>query len=198
LGDVTVRLNRIGLERGRMWSAVLAAAAIALPMVFWVGVERVVGTAPEELRPGETITLESYPVADAFLQFTPPGDGWRSGVTLARYRVGLSRGSASVTVQVDTGVADLRRLLERRADRLTTGGPGVTAVNIRPYESPAWVGLDGYRADLYGRNVTGSIIVVGNGNGAAATLVAVTPWNRADEVSADVEAFVSSFVLGGS
>ena len=197
MGEVTIRLNRVGLERGRMWQAVVAAVAIVLPMVLWLGLERAVGDTTEKLVPGETITLHSYPVADATLQFLPPGSGWSTGLTLSRHRITLDRGKVSAIVQVDTDVESLRRLLDRRAEHLTDSQPGITATGVRDYHDPI-NGLDGFRADLYGRNIAGSIIVVGNGEGAAATVVTLAPSGQLDDSTASADDFVSSFVLSGS
>lgn len=191
-----MRLNRLGLEYGRVWQAVAAAVAIVLPMALWTGLERAVGDTTEKLVPGETITLQSYPVDDARLQFLPPGGGWSTGLTLSQHRIELNRGKVSATVQVDTAVASLPTLLDRRADRLTTTQPGVAASNVREYRNPV-NGLEGYRADLYGRNIAGSIVVVGTGGGAAATVITLAPSGQLDDSAAGADDFVSSFVLGG-
>ncbi|GAB3659575.1 hypothetical protein GCM10028833_38340 [Glycomyces tarimensis] len=180
-----------------MWQAALAAVAIALPMALWIGFERAVGDTREQLVHGETITLESYPIDDAELQFLPPGSGWSADLTLSRYRITLDRGQVSATVQVDTGVDSLRRLLDRRVEWFTTIQPGVSAINVREYHNPI-NGLDGYRADLYGRNINGSIVVVGNGEGAAATVITIAPSGQLADSVAGADDFVSSFVLGGA
>ncbi|WP_026930592.1 hypothetical protein [Glycomyces tenuis] len=197
MGEATIRLNRLGLERGRVWQTVLAAVAIVLPMALWTGLERAVGDTTEKLVPGETITLHSYPVDNARLQFLPPGSGWSTGLTLAEYRIELNRGKVSATVQVDTAVASLTRLLERRADRLTATQPGIAASNVREYRNQV-NGLEGYRADLYGRNIAGSIVVVGTDGGAAATVITIVPSGQLDDSAASADDFVSSFVLGGA
>lgn len=197
MGEATIRLNRIGLERGRLWQTVLAAVAILLPVALWTGLERAVGDATEKLVPGETVTLESYPVADAQLQFLPPGSGWSAGLSLSQHRIELFRGKVSATVQVDTAVNSLRRLLERRANRLTTTQSGVSATDIREYRNPV-NGLEGYRADLYGRNIAGTIVVVGISDGSAATVITIAPSGQLDDSIAGADDFVSSFVLSGS
>ncbi|MCH7231826.1 hypothetical protein L0U85_13325 [Glycomyces sp. L485] len=196
MSEVAIRLNRLGLERGRMWQAVVAAVVIVLPMALWIGLERAVGDTTEKLVPGETIILQSYPVADAQLQFLPPGRGWSTGLSLSRFRITLNRDKVSATVQVDTAVDSLRRLLDRRAERLTGSQPGITATNVREYRNPV-NGLDGYRADLYGRNIAGSIVVVGNSDGAAATVITLAPFGQIDDSTAGADDFVSSFVIGG-
>ncbi|WP_026923003.1 hypothetical protein [Glycomyces arizonensis] len=197
MGEATIRLNRIGLERGHLWQTVLVTVAIVLPMALWTGLERAVGDTTEKLVPGETITLESYPVSDAKLQFLPPGSGWSAGLNLSRHRIELTRGKVSAIVQVDTAVTNLRRLLDRRVDRLTTTQPGVEASNVREYRNQI-NGLEGYRADLYGRNIAGTIIVVGDNGGAAATVITIAPAGRLDDSTAGADDFLSSFVLSGT
>ncbi|WP_199033767.1 hypothetical protein [Glycomyces salinus] len=196
MGEVTIRLNRLGLEKGRMWQALAAAIAIVLPVLAWTGAERLVGEPVEQFAPGETITLESTPAPNAQLQFLPPGDGWTTELNLSRFRINLERGKISASVQVDTDVGSLRTLLDRRAERLTTTQPGLAATNVREYRN-AVNGLTGYRADLYGRSVAGSIVVVGNGDGAAATLILLSPAGQLDGGTAVADDFVSSFVLSG-
>ncbi|GAB3231774.1 hypothetical protein GCM10027447_27140 [Glycomyces halotolerans] len=194
MGEVTIRLNRLGLEQGRTWHAVVAAVAIVLPLALWTGLERLVGDTTEQFAPGETITLESYPVGSAHLQFLPPGGGWSAELTLSRHRINLYRGKTTANVQVDTDVDSLERLLERRADRLTATQPGIAVTNVRDYRNPV-NGLEGFRADLYGRNIAGSIVVVGDDGGAAATLTLLSPTGQLADSSAGVDDFVSSFVL---
>ncbi|WP_157930493.1 hypothetical protein [Glycomyces xiaoerkulensis] len=194
MGEATIHLNRWGLERGRTGAAVAAAAAIVLPLAFWIGLERLVGDTTEQFAQGETVQLESYPVGDVHLQFLPPGPGWSSELSLSRHRITVDRGRTSATVQVDAGVDSLERLLERRAERLTAGRPGIAVTNVREYYNEV-NGLEGFRADLYGRNLAGSIVVVGGGDGAAATLILLAPTGRLEDDAADADAFVSSFVL---
>lgn len=196
MGEATIRVNRFGLERGRLWQAVLAVVAIVVPMALWTGLERAVGDTTEKLMPGETITLQSYPVADATLQFLPPGSGWSAGLSLSQHRIELDRDKVSATVQVDTAVDSLRRLLDRRADRFTATQPGVAVTNVREYHNQV-NGLEGYRADLYGRNIAGTIVVVGSG-GAAATVITIAPSGQFDDSTASADDFVSSFVLSGA
>lgn len=196
MGEVTIRLNRLGLESGRMLQALVAAIAIALPVAVWTGAELLVGEPVEQLTPGETVTLESTPASNAQLQFLPPGSGWSSGLALSRYRIDLDRGKTSATLQVDTDVDSLRTLLDRRVERLTETSAGIAATNVREYRNQV-NGLEGYRTDLYGRNIAGSIVVVGNGRGAAATLILLSPAGQLDGGAADADDFVSSFVLSG-
>ncbi|KPC68371.1 hypothetical protein ADL26_19560, partial [Thermoactinomyces vulgaris] len=57
MGDATIRLNRFGVEQGRMWQAVVAAAAIALPLVFWIGIEHALGDSVLDIDAGETLAV---------------------------------------------------------------------------------------------------------------------------------------------
>ncbi|THV38558.1 hypothetical protein [Glycomyces buryatensis] len=196
MGEVTIRLNRSGLEQGRMWQAVLAAVAILLPMAIWAGTERLIGSTTQALDPDEAISLQSFPVDSASLEFHVPGEGWTTGVGLSAQQRALSNGRTSATVEVDANVDSLRTLLDRRSDRLTSSQVGLAATNVREYENEE-SGLEGYRADLYGRDSAGSIVVVGNGKGAAASLIVLAPSDKLKAATAGADDFVASFKLEG-
>ncbi|THV30632.1 hypothetical protein [Glycomyces paridis] len=196
MGEVTIRLNRLGLERGRMWQAVLAALAIALPMGVWLGLERALGDSVQSITDGETLYLQSYPVAGAGLKFELPGDGWTSpGVHFADQRQNFTRDHLTASVEVDSGVDSLERLLQRRAEPIVAQN-GYTYTDLREYTDTG-SGLTGYRADIIGIDTAGSITVVGNDKGAAAILVLLAPGAdpRAEQV--DPAPYLASFRLEG-
>lgn len=196
MGEVTIRLNRLGLERGRMWQAVIAAAAIALPVVVWLGLERALGDSVQNIGEGETLYLQSYPVAGASLEYRLPGAGWTSpGVHFADQRQNFVRDHLTASVEVGSGVDSLEVLLERRVAPIV-GEPGYTYNDLRPYTDTA-TGLSGVRADVLGIDTAGSITVVGNGEGAAAILVLLAPGSDpgADEV--DPAPYIATFRLEG-
>jgi len=194
LSEVTLLLNRLGLERGRMWQAVLAAVAIALPMVVWLGLERALGDSVQTIGDGETLYLQSYPVGRAHLEYELPGTGWSSpSVHLADQRQNFSRDHLTVSVEVDSGVDSLPRLLERRAGAVVAE-PGYTYNNLQPY---AGSGLSGYRADILGIDTAGSITVVGNDKGAAAILVLLAPGSDPTTSEVDPGAYLAAFKLEG-
>jgi hypothetical protein len=196
LGEVTIRLNRLGLERGRMWQAVLAAVAIAMPMAVWLGLERVLGDSVQSIGAGETLYLQSYPVAGANLRYELPGDGWTSpGVHFADQRQNFTRDHLSASVEVDSGVDSLQRLLERRLAPII-GEPGYTYTNLRPHTDAA-TGLSGYRADVLGIDTAGSITVVGNDKGAAAILVLLAPGSDPAAGEVDPTPYLATFELEG-
>jgi len=196
LGEVTIRLNRLGLERGRMWQAVVAAIAIALPMAVWLGLERALGESVQSIGDGETLYLRSYPVAGASLEYELPGEGWTSpGVHFADQRQNFTRDHLDASVEVDSGVDSLKRLLDRRVGAVVAE-PGYTYNNLRDY-SNADAGLAGYRADIIGIDTAGSITVVGNDKGAAAIIVLLAPGSNPSASELDPDPFVATFELEG-
>ncbi|MFG3341531.1 hypothetical protein [Glycomyces sp. NPDC048151] len=196
MGDVTIRLNRFGIERGRLWQAVVAAFAIALPLVFWIGIERALGDSVQEIDTGETLYLQSYPVTGASLEFTLPGSGWTSpGIHMADQRQNFRHGALTAAVEVDTHVDSLTTLLDRRADQANAGA-GSVHNNTRPYTNEA-SGLSGYRADIVGLDTAGSITVVGEDGGAAAILILVAPGADPSSATVDPDPFIGTFKLEG-
>jgi hypothetical protein len=196
LGEVTIRLNRLGLEQGRMWQAVVAAVAIALPMAVWLGLERSLGDSTQSIGDGETLYLQSYPVAGASLEYELPGKGWTSpGVHLADQRQNFDRDQLSASVEVDSGVDSLEALLERRVGPVVAE-PGYTYTNVRAYTSDA-AGLSGFRADIIGIDTAGSITVLGNDKGAAAILVLLAPGSDPESSELDPAPFLATFRLEG-
>jgi hypothetical protein len=196
LGDATIRLNRFGVEQGRMWQAVVAAAAIALPLVFWIGIERALGDSVLDIDAGETLYLQSYPVTGASLEFKLPGDGWTSpGIHMADQRQNFRKGALTVAVEVDTHVENLEKLLARRADPIIAER-GYAYNNERPYANAA-SGLSGFRADIVGPDTAGSITVVGEDGGAAAILILLAPGDDPNSATFDPDPFIDAFELEG-
>ncbi|RRS00676.1 hypothetical protein [Glycomyces terrestris] len=196
MAEVTIRLNRLGLERGRMWQAVLAAIAIALPMALWLGLERALGDSVQNIGEGDTLFLQSYPVAGASLEYELPGSGWTSpGIHFADQRQNFVRDYLSASVEVDSGVDSLERLLDRRAEPVTAQR-GLVYNNVRPYANED-AGLAGFRADLIGVDSIGSITVVGNDKGAAAILVLIAPGADPAAEEVDPDPYIATFALEG-
>lgn len=196
MGEVTIRLNRLGLERGRTWQAVLAALAIALPLVLWIGLERSLGESVQRIELDEPLYLRSYPVSAASLEFRLPGEGWTSpGIHMAEQRQNFVRGNLSVAIEVDTNVASLEKLLVRRADPIAAER-GYAYYNERPYTNAA-SGLSGFRADLVGIDTAGTITVVGQDGGAAAILILLAPGDDPAAAEVDPDAFIAAFELEG-
>ncbi|HEX2143189.1 MAG TPA: hypothetical protein VHG10_01650 [Glycomyces sp.] len=196
MGEVTIRLNRFGLERGRTWQAVLAALAIALPLLVWIGVERALGDSVQRINPDDTLYLQSYPVSGASLEFRVPGDGWTSpGIHMAYQRQNFTRGHLSAVVEVGTNVESLKNLLVRRAEPVAAQ-PGYAFNNERPYANAA-SGLSGFRADIVGLDTAGSITVVGIEGGAAAILILIAPGDDPSSKAVDPDPFIATFKLEG-
>ncbi|GAA2261425.1 hypothetical protein GCM10009853_013130 [Glycomyces scopariae] len=196
MAEVTIRLNRLGLEHGRMWQAVLAAVAIALPVAVWLGLERALGDSVQNIGEGDTLFLQSYPVAGAGLEYELPGSGWTSpGVHFADQRQNFVLDHLTASVEVDSGVDSLERLLDRRVQTVIAQN-GYVYNNVRPYEH-AGAGLAGYRADIIGIDSAGSITVVGNDKGAAAILVLIAPGADPGAKDLDPDPYVATFTLEG-
>ena len=196
MGEATIRLNRLGLERGRMWQAVLAAIAIALPLVLWIGLERSFGESVQRIDPDEPLYLRSYPVSAAGLEFSLPGEGWTSpGIHMAEQRQNFVRGNLTATVEVDTNVASLEKLLVRRAEPIAAES-GYAYYNERSYAN-AESGLSGYRADIVGVDTAGTITVVGEDGSAAAILILIAPGDDPAVGEVDPDPFIAGFALEG-
>jgi hypothetical protein len=196
LGEVTIRLNQFGAERGRMWQALAAAVAIALPLAFWIGIERALGDSVTKIDNGETLYLQSYPVSGASLEFRLPGEDWTSpGIHMADQRQNFRRGALAATVEVDTDVESLEKLLVRRAAPIISER-GYAYNNERPYANAA-SGLAGYRADIVGLDAVGSITVVGKDGGAAASLILIAPGDDPASATLDPDPYIDAFVLEG-
>lgn len=195
MGDATIHLNRFGIERGRLWQAFVAALAIALPLMFWIGIERALGDSVEALDPGETLYLQSYPMSGAALEFTLPGEGWTSpGIHMADQRQNFRHGGLTAAVEVDTRVESLDNLLRRRAQAATA--ENAVFNNVVPYRNEA-AALSGYRADIVGLDTAGSITVVGKDGGAAAILILIAPGDDPDSATVDPGPFIDTFKLEG-
>jgi hypothetical protein len=197
LAEVTISLNKFGVERGRMWQAFAAALAIALPLAFWIGIERALGDSVQQIDPGETLFLQSYPVTGAGLEFSLPGEDWTSpGIHMADQRQNFRHGALTVAVEVDTDVESLENLLVRRADPIIAER-GYAYNNERAYKNAA-TGLSGYRADIVGPDSAGSITVVGEDGGAAAILILIAPGDDPTSATVDPDPFIDTFALEGT
>lgn len=196
MAEVTIRLNKFGVERGRMWQALVAALAIALPLAFWIGIERALGDSVQQIDPGETLYLQSYPVSGASLEFRLPGEDWTSpGIHMADQRQNFRHGGLSAAVEVDTDVESIENLLVRRADPIIAER-GYAYNNERDYANAA-SGLSGYRADIVGPDTVGSITVVGEDGGAAAILILIAPGDDPNSATVDPGPFIDTFTLEG-
>lgn len=196
MGEVTIRLNRFGLERGRTWQAVVAAIAIALPLLLWIGIERSLGESVQRIDPDEPLYLRSYPVSGASLEFRLPGEDWISpGIHMAEQRQNFTRGNLRAAVEVDTNVESLEKLLVRRVAPIAAQS-GYAYYNERPYTNAA-SGLSGYRADILGIDTAGTITVVGQDGGAAAILVLLAPGDDPTDSALDPDPFIAAFELEG-
>ena len=101
----------------------------------------------------------------------------------------------TATVEVDTHVESLEKLLVRRADPIISER-GYAYNNEQPYTNAA-SGLSGYRADIVGLDTAGSITVVGEDGGAAAILILIAPGDDPGSATVDPGPFIDAFRLEG-
>lgn len=192
-----VRLNRFGLERGRLWSALALALAVFAPVVLWTQWDGAVD-GEEAVPAGTVITVEasSNPgaVGKGRVWFTVPGDGWVTETGANRQSaVTLVHSPVVVRTSAVGGVDDILVLFERQARDLRMGNRVLFATGSREYATPT--GLSGYWGDLTGERYSGALIVVGLGD-VAAVIVAVAPLGRLEDQLGDLTAILAT--LGAS
>ncbi|MEV0648443.1 hypothetical protein AB0I28_24585 [Phytomonospora sp. NPDC050363] len=188
-----VRLNRFGLERGRLWSAVLLALAVFAPAVLWTQLDSAVD-GDEGVAAGTVITLQasSNPGAagKGSAWFTVPGDGWITETGSNRpSAVTLVHSPVVVRTSAIGGVDDILVLFERQARDLRMGDRVLFETGSRAYTTPT--GLSGYWGDLTGERYSGALIVVGKGP-VAAVIVAVAPLGRLEDQLNDITAILAT------
>lgn len=198
VAEVTVRLNRFGLEEGRGWPALIVALAIAVPLIFWTIVERGASQLSADVPRGNVISIESYPEEGTRLSFAVPSEGWKQEVGVSPNESTIQRGSITVTVNVSSGVNNLRNFMERRTDHVVANNSQVVASRTQDFRSHT-AQLDGFWADLVGRSTSGAIVVLNHdsalGAQAAISVVALAPAGRLDEGMHDLERVVDSMLL---
>ncbi|MFC4335593.1 hypothetical protein [Salininema proteolyticum] len=197
MGDATIRLSRLGFEKGTMLPAVAMAVLLALPIGFWTGAEALLGDSSATVSEGEEVTLVSIPGKTATLTVRVPSGTWKSSPALNGGAVTLRQGATTISITVDGQVQSLGNLLERRAEAVTRGHSDLVATSFRQYE-PEGAKRPGEQATLVGRDQGGAIVVTGNGKGAAATVVALAPASQpAERTLALVDSFTGLFGLEG-
>lgn len=198
MAEVTVRLNRFGLEEGKGWPALIVALAIAAPLIFWAIVERGASQLSADVPRGSVISLESFPEDGTRLSFAVPSEGWKQEINVSPAESTIRRGSITVTVYVSSGVNNLRNFMERRTDHVVANNSQVVASRTQEFRSHT-AQLDGYWADLVGRSTSGAIVVLNHESTArtqaAISVVALAPAGRLDEGMQDLERVVDSMLL---
>lgn len=201
MAEVTIRLNRFGLEQGRSWSALIVALAIALPLVFWAIIERGASQLSSDVPRGTVISVDSYPEEGTRLSFAVPSTGWQQEVKVSPAESTIRRGSITLTVQISSGVNNLDNFMERRTDHVVANNSQVVASRAQEFLSHT-ARLEGYWADLVGRSTSGAIVVLNQRDDSdsqtAISVVALAPAGRLDEGMQDLERLVDSMLLGAA
>ena len=189
-----IRLNRFGLERGKLWPAVAMAIAIFAPLVTWAGANSLV-SGDEELPRGYQITLTGTPAPMAppgtgTVELTIPDEGWSLDVAGASTEeVTLVHDPLTLRVTSVAGVEDLKRTFSRQKRELADDKPALFVTDAKPYSASK--GLDGLWGDLTGERYGGALIVVGQ-DSAAAVVKMTAPLGQLDGEYGDVSEILST------
>lgn len=189
-----VRLNRFGLERRKLWPALIVAIAVFAPIITWMTANNLV-SGQEELREGDLITLTATPPPMAppgtgTVRIEIPNEGWSSETSESSTdSVRLVHSPLVMPVEAVAGVEKLSRTFERQQRDLAEARPAYFVTDAKPYTTDT--GLKGYWGDLTGERYGGALVVVGKGT--VAVVVQVTaPLGRLDGESNDVRDLLDS------
>ena len=193
-----VRLNRLGLERGRFWPTLALALAVFLPAVLWTQWDDSVD-GEEAVPAGTTYTLQasSNPGAIGHGQvvFTVPASGWDTDLGANRQSsVTIVHSPVVVHTSAVGGVGDIQVLFERQARDLRMGSRIMFATGSHPYTTPT--GLSGYWGDLTGERYSGALIVVGRDK-VAAVVIAIAPLGGLEEQLGDINQILATLEVSG-
>lgn len=189
-----VRLNRFGLERGKLWPALLMAVAVFAPIITWVTANNLV-SGQEELPEGELITLSATPPPMAppgtgTVRFEIPDEGWSIDTSESSTgSVTLVFSPLVMTVEAVAGVEDLDRLFERQRRDLAEARPAYFVTDAKSYATKT--GLKGLWGDLTGERYGGALVVLGTGTVAAVVKV-TAPLGHLDGEIGDVADLLDS------
>lgn len=193
-----VQLNRFGLERGRLWPAILVLLAVFAPAVVWTQWNNAVD-GEQPVPDGTVYRLEAAPNPGAAghggVTFTVPGPGWVTDKgTNKSNSVILVAGSVVVRVQAVAGVGDLKVLFDRQSRDLRVASRVMFTTGSREYTSPG--GLTGYWGDLTGDRYGGALVVVGH-DGAAAVITAAAPLGSVESQMDDITRILTGLEVRG-
>lgn len=189
-----VRLNRFGLERRKLWPALIMALAVFAPIIAWMTANNLV-SGQEELPEGEPITLRATPPPMAppgtgTVRIEIPNKGWSTETSASSTdSVTLVHSPLVMTVDAVAGVEDLSRLFTRQERDLAEARPAYFVTDDKPYTTDT--GLKGYWGDLTGERYGGALVVVGKGTVAAVVKV-TAPLGRLDGEFTDVRDLLDS------
>lgn len=190
-----VRLNRVGLERHKTWSAVALAIAVFLPAILWTQWNNAV-SGETELAPGTVMTLtaigtpETGSIGQVTLTIPDDGGGWGTATGENRQSsVVLVHGSIWLEATAVAGVGDFSVLFDRQSRDLSNADPPMFTTGKVPYTSPT--GLTGYRGTLTGERYGGTLYVLGDGE-IAAVVVARAPLGRLDGEAMTIERILAT------
>jgi len=185
-----VRLNRVGLERHKTWSAVALAIAVFLPAILWTQWNNAV-SGEAELAPGTVLTLtaigtpETGSSGQVTLTIPDDGGGWRTATGENRQSsVVLVHGSVWLEATAVAGVGDFSVLFDRQSRDLSNADPAMFTTGKAAYTSPT--GLTGYQGTLTGERYGGNLYVLGDGK-IAVVVVTRAPLGRLDGEAITIE-----------
>ncbi|ADD43928.1 hypothetical protein Snas_4279 [Stackebrandtia nassauensis DSM 44728] len=189
-----IRLNRFGLEQGKLWPALLMAVAVFAPVVTWITANHLV-PGQEELAPDYEIELSATPPPMAppdtgSVAFKIPNEGWSIETSESSTKsVTLVHSPLVLTVDAVAGVEDLTVLFNRKKRDLADAKPSYLVTDSKPYRPTD--DLKGLRGDLTGERYGGALIVVGKGS-VAAVVEVTAPLGRLDGEFDDVDDMLGS------
>ncbi|MGH8877674.1 MAG: hypothetical protein ACRD0P_10085 [Stackebrandtia sp.] len=189
-----IRLNRFGLERGKLWPAILMAIAVFAPLITWTTANSLV-SGEEELPRGYKIVLTGTPAPMAppgtgTVTLTIPHEGWSIDASSASTdEVTLVHNPLTLRVTAVAGVKDLKRLFSRQKRDLADEKPALFVTDAKPYSASKK--LEGLWGDLTGERYGGALVVVGKGT-AAAVIKVTAPLGQLDGEFSDISDIMAS------
>lgn len=192
--DGAIPLNRLGLERGKLWSAVVMLIAVLAPMLWWAQWDRMV-SGEEQLSQGSKITLKAVsppmaPQSTGNVTVTVPGSGWTTDVGASRPNVqDMVHNSVHVAITAVAGVDDINVLFDRKRRDLADSRTSLFTTSDKTYHTPN--SLNGLWGDLTGDSYSGALIVVGK-KAVAAIVVVTAPMGHMDGEMGDITKIMGS------
>lgn len=195
--DGVVMLNRFGLEKGRVWPAVVMLVAVFAPLLVWSQLNTII-SGKESLEPNSTIELSTStpltaPPIDGKVRMTIPGDGWSADIADTKpSEWSLVHGQVHLDVKAISGVDDIMVLFDRQARDLASETQPMFVTDTKPYSTEK--DLDGVWGNLTGESYTGILAVVGR-ESVAAVVVVTTPPGKTTAQMGDIVLLLNSLEI---
>lgn len=193
-----IQLNHLGLERGKLWPALLTLLAVFAPAVLWTQWDNAIN-GQHPVSEGTVFHLEATPTPGAGGQGTvtvtiPSGEWVTDEGANKPDSVTLVTGPVIIRIQAVAGVDDLKVLFDRQSRDPRVEARAMFTTGSRPYTTPT--GLTGYWGDLTSERFSGAIVVVGR-DGAAAVLTAAAPLGSAEAQMNDLTRLLATLEVTG-